>query len=463
MCVKRTGSRCCKLDCHDFTSIFLGYTATDQNIIYLDTFSGVVKSCHHAVFDEAWYLQPTRPPVAQLLYDLGLEVETSFVTHDGPLHPTPASTISLIAVLWPPSFPVPHKLSKPPPISLLAPLPLRLTATPNVIVATAARVQVPGNGKTLFSDVVTEYLIGPHDMAMIYMSPDSYGCAFEQEIDLCKWDLTKHCTVGMRLLKKNGRLLLASIVAGTPAARIDCWYTHVRGAWLVSIDSTTVWTIADVERVLAHLTTSTHLCVLVFSHPETLSDISNKGLPIMCKEDFSQFTHDQLYNRSDLTANGPIFCGGRHYDIVESGDVNNYTTQVMRLTRGCLLKQDDWTDWQDYKYLQLNQYDSQGMFGDPVTVDKDDAVFHLVWTYNVKALDGRKKARCVCDGSSHSGSVQVLNKTYANCVDQTSLCLFYAIATAENLVVYGADVCNVFEEAPPPKQGFYVRPDRAFH
>jgi hypothetical protein len=53
----------------------------------------------------------------------------------------------------------------------------------------------------------------------------------------------------------------------------------------------------------------------------------------------------------------------------------------------------------------LNQYDSQGMFGNPVLVNPDDAVFHLLWTYNVKALDGCKKAHCVCDGSSRSGSV----------------------------------------------------------
>jgi hypothetical protein len=135
----------------------------------------------------------------------------------------------------------------------------------------------------------------------------------------------------------------------------------------------------------------------------------------------------------------------------------------MRLTRGRLLKQDDWTDSQDSEYLQLDQYDSQGMFGDPALVTPDDAVFHLVWTYNVKALDGRKKARCVCDGSSRSGSVQVLDETYANCVDQTSSRLFYAVAAAENLLVYNSDVCNAFAEAPPPKQGFYVRPDRAFH
>jgi hypothetical protein len=58
--------------------------------------------------------------------------------------------------------------------------------------------------------------------------------------------------------------------------------------------------------------------------------------------------------------------------------------------------------------------------------------------------------------------VQVLDETYANCVDQTSSRLFYAITAAENLVVFGTDVCNAFAEAPPPKQGFYVQPDRAF-
>jgi hypothetical protein len=33
----------------------------------------------------------------------------------------------------------------------------------------------------------------------------------------------------------------------------------------------------------------------------------------------------------------------------------------------------------------------------------------------------------------------------------------------ENLLIYGADVSNAFAEAPPPKQGFYIYPDRAFH
>ncbi len=88
------------------------------------------------------------------------------------------------------------------------------------------------------------------------------------------------------------------------------------------------------------------------------------------------------------------------YSVVESGNVLNYTTHIMKLTCGKLINWDDWLDWQDSKFLQLDQYNAQGMFGDPVAAGDDDAIFHLVWTYVIKALDGRKKAQCVCDGST---------------------------------------------------------------
>jgi hypothetical protein len=60
--VKRSGNHRSKLDKHDFKGIFLGYTATDHNIVYLDLNLGIVKRSHHVKFDEAWYLQATRPP-----------------------------------------------------------------------------------------------------------------------------------------------------------------------------------------------------------------------------------------------------------------------------------------------------------------------------------------------------------------------------------------------------------------
>jgi hypothetical protein len=96
------------------------------------------------------------------------------------------------------------------------------------------------------------------------------------------------------------------------------------------------------------------------------------------------------------------------------------------------------------------------MFGLPLAVESTEAFFNLVWLYGIKAVDGRKKARCTSNTSTRSGQVCVLDKTYANCVNQTSARLFYRIEVAENLIVYGADVSNAFAEAPPPKQGFYM-------
>ncbi len=110
----------------------------------------------------------------------------------------------------------------------------------------------------------------------------------------------------------------------------------------------------------------------------------------------------------------------------------------------------------------LDQYEAQGLFGAPVPATDTAAIFNLVWTYVIKELDKHKKARCTCDGSTCGGQVRVLDFTYANCIDQTSCRIFYALSAAENLLIYGSDVANAFAEAPPPKQGFFIPPDKAF-
>ena len=91
------------------------------------------------------------------------------------------------------------------------------------------------------------------------------------------------------------------------------------------------------------------------------------------------------------------------YEHVRLGDVLNVVTRVMCLTRGKLLKQPDWDEWQASEYLQLDQYDEQGMFSQSVPRVEDMAVFHSVWAYAIKALDARKKDRWACDGSPRSG------------------------------------------------------------
>ncbi len=138
VCVKQSGNWRSKLDCHDFTGIFLGYTVSDHNIRYLDMESGLVKSSHHAVFDEAWYMQPQQPPAAQLLYNLGLEAEVCIVSEVGP-------DVSLTHAMYPPSLPMMATKSKweVPVRSLQLPLPLRCTTLPNPVTAATAPTVLP--------------------------------------------------------------------------------------------------------------------------------------------------------------------------------------------------------------------------------------------------------------------------------------------------------------------------------
>jgi hypothetical protein len=171
--------------------------------------------------------------------------------------------------------------------------------------------------------------------------------------------------------------------------------------WLIKIGNTIVTTIKDAQLAFAKesKTNPGHI-ILLFSHPENCPNSSYDGLTIMSSAPFSQQVHDQINKCWDFSTIADYLRKAPPYDIVADGDVLNYTTKVMKLTCGKLTQQQDWDDWQSSEYLQLNQYKDQGMFGPPVAVTEDDAVFHLVWTYNIKAFDGRKKARCIYNGST---------------------------------------------------------------
>jgi hypothetical protein len=202
--------------------------------------------------------------------------------------------------------------------------------------------------KAIAAEVVSDYLIGPGDMAMVYISPDPFYGAFEEELDFWKFVFAKHCTAGLRFVEKDQHLLLASMDPSMPGARIPWWRTRIRGAWLIEIDGTCVFTITDAQNVFRSLATANALgFTLLFSHSKVTPDISNTGLPIMSKSDFSQLTHDQLNNQVDLLEDGLRVLRTRKYNIVESGDVRQYVTRVMRLTCGKLLQQDDWSNWQE--------------------------------------------------------------------------------------------------------------------
>ena len=69
--VKKTGKRTTKLSDYTNAGIFLNYTATDKNIIYLDSYTGKEKIASHVVFDEANFSDDHDSPGSKALKAAG--------------------------------------------------------------------------------------------------------------------------------------------------------------------------------------------------------------------------------------------------------------------------------------------------------------------------------------------------------------------------------------------------------
>jgi hypothetical protein len=258
--------------------------------------------------------------------------------------------------------------------------------------AAKAKARLPLN---CAAEHVVDFDIGKQDMAVIYMSPSPYHDAFLQTMDLRKFDLSNHATAGLEFYEPGRRLHLKNIALSTSASKkMDC-RSCIRGAWLIKVNDTNVTLTDDVALALKSLhKDELDTVLLLFSHPEIRPNLSKDGIPIVSLFPFSLRTHDQLNNRWEfLSVDDHLKTCRPSLTLVHSGEVLNVTTRVMRLTRGKLLKQPDWHEWQESEFLQLDQYDAQGMFCTPVPQEDGMAVFHLVWTYAIKAVDSRKKAR----------------------------------------------------------------------
>ena len=238
--------------------------------------------------------------------------------------------------------------------------------------------------------MVDEYDISLRDVCQIYRSPHPYNDAFEEELILRKYDSSTHPTAGFKFKILDERLIVEGITAGSPGAKIRCWRSRLKGAWLRQVGPTIINSLADAQLAFAELCfNQSKSCTLTFSHSEIKHGLTHDGIP--------QVNLDQLNPRL-MFDNFPMpeTLTSSKLRIIKDGDVFNYVTVAMKLTHGKLLKTEDWDVWNSSEHTQLDQYDTQGMFGAPVPNTNNGAVFNLVWTYVIKELDKRKKARFTC-------------------------------------------------------------------
>jgi hypothetical protein len=234
VCVKQSGSRHAKLDRHNFTGIFLGYTATDENIRYVDIKSGIVLTCHHAVFDECWYHQHEHPLAAQLLFDLGLAVVASKppLTHDSTLITTASTsatpgTDDNTTPTMPLDVPTATLSSPQPPMALISALTTNTDAT-----------------------AADHYHITKQDIEQVYCSPHCFGHVFHESFEYMGSPVATHPTAGLLLSERDGRVFIDTISPGTPSAKIPRWCTCLKQACLLLINDHPIMTIEDARHAL---------------------------------------------------------------------------------------------------------------------------------------------------------------------------------------------------------------------
>jgi hypothetical protein len=289
--------------------------------------------------------------------------------------------------------PCPKKSPDPPSIRLACHLylPLRESTTPNQITAQAAtaNISLPYHNTMIhfnsYAGVVTDYQIHLWDVAQIFRSLSAYNDAFEEYINMKCFYPTNLPAGGLQFRTIGDCLILGSIAKGSPCAKLKDWQSRLKGAWLIQVGGMDIHTVADVNE--AFNASGLFTCTLLFSHPKVCHGLTNEGIP--------QVMLDQLNPRllfDSFTAPQPPTCKSGRIRQVWDGKVLHYVTWAQRFTCGRLIKQDDWQEWISSEFTQLDQFEAQGMFGSPQHVTSDDTVFNLVWTYNIKEVNNRKKA-----------------------------------------------------------------------
>ena len=328
--------------------------------------------------------------------------------------------------------------------------------------------------------------IKPYD---IWVSNDPFDQRLTVQIDV----KGTHPMLGLQLqlCPDRNRLQLTDMALSTPGSRIPKWRSTLRRAYLISINGTPVNTVNDVTSAVATARQDKQLKATLLFATERSYGVhpidGNLNLYFDQMQAFAKHIHaadkdhiDKLHQRGEETAppwaepDRDGYTNTIRNLIALNPGIQDAVTQPptplpepapnpdlgKMFTKKQLLQRPDWPEWQQSCYKQLDQYNCQGMFSEPMQLPANSAASFMLWTYHWK-LCGTKKARMVLDGARNR-HLTTFGHTYANSLDAPSERLFWALVAKLGLIAIGADVSNAFAEAPPPHAPCYMFIDDTF-
>ena len=298
---------------------------------------------------------------------------------------------------------------------------------------------------------------------------------------LSTWGSDDLLGLAIKMDESVGLPQLKSIDKSTPAARIKKWKSELRGSYITSINGTTVTSIEEIRTAIApfYRDKDNPDITVTFATIEKLAMNPQLGLPQLYHDQMNiigkhlwEIQNDAAWSEQvdnaipileSQSKNACVLTKEDRKSLIQAGfPVRIQAVKAQKkLTRRFLKKQTDWSDWQQSEWKQLDAYRDQDMFEDPEPKPRGVNLLSLLWCYLIKDC-GRKKARCVCNGSKNMRGTVTLAETYAASLDQTASRLFWAASAINNFITIGADAANAFAEAPPPVAPLYVYVDAQY-
>jgi deoxyuridine 5'-triphosphate nucleotidohydrolase len=281
----------------------------------------------------------------------------------------------------------------------------------------------------------------------------------------------------LEMCDKFGLPKMTKCKLSTPCARIQKWRSELKGAYVTSVNDIPVSSIDEIKSEIQKLRlSSAEQAKIGFATIEKHSMHPQLGIPQVYQDQMNvigkhlwDIQNDPEWNSSVEEAL-PLLEAVRQKQIKFSPDDEQQLKDLLRInsvkkqrkmTRRILQKQDDWPDWENSEFKQLDQYEDQSTFGEPQSKPPGANLLSLIWVYLIKD-DGRKKARCVCNGAKNMRGSVTLAETYASSLDQNGSRVFWAATAINNFIVIGADAANAFAEAPAPVAPLYVYADEQY-
>jgi len=296
--------------------------------------------------------------------------------------------------------------------------------------------------------------------------------------------------LSFRLCQRLRRVYISDFHLAPTGLTLRSARRQLLGSYVISIDDTPIFGIDDIQRLLLRYSSQDHppATLLVTVAPERASDFDDRPPPLHLRlHDLRHIAALQSLDGVGMPINVEPSSSGHLRTVLNAfkadlhginmvqfvhrlqhAGMTEEERSLKRFTRRQLMRLRNWPEWDKAFDAQLDAHLKVGCIGTPVprplpTDDRPLNVLRIHWTNTVKT-GGTHKAHACIDGSRRAAPwLRLFAQTYASCIEQPCMHLFFALAAVHGLIVIIADTTNAFQQSPPPMEQCFLQIDDAYH